>query len=319
MSTLKSKLHRASQGLSSLLKGQLRFVVIGLVVFFLTKTLLDHGQGVLGLRLGSAGLASLAIALGMTLLAHILAGVVWANILQDLGQSVAYDWGMAVYLKTNIAKYLPGNVWHFYGRLQASQRAKVPAAIAALSILLEPLLLVLAAIALATVGLQPLTAWHDGGWSWGIQGAVLLVILTAMHPKFLNLGIQQLMRWKQKTLGGAEVNLALVHYPWRSFLGELSFLLLRGIGFFLVCLAVSPFAIDHVQVLYSGFAIAWLLGFIIPGLPGGVGVFEAVALTLLNPFLPTTDLLGILAIYRLINTIAEALGAGLVVLAERRI
>ncbi|MBD2329837.1 lysylphosphatidylglycerol synthase domain-containing protein [Alkalinema sp. FACHB-956] len=319
MSTLKSQLSRVSQGLSSLVKGQLRFVVIGVVVFFLTKTLLEHGQGVLSLRLGSAGLASLAIALGMTLLAHILAGMVWANILQDLGQMVTYDWGMAIYLKTNIAKYLPGNVWHFYGRLQASQAAKVPGSIAAISILLEPLLLVLAAVALAIVGLQPLLAWQTGAWTWGIQGCCLFIILVAMHPQFLNIGIQQLVRLKQKTLGGTDINFALRHYPWCSFLGEFSFLILRGTGFFLVCLAVSPFAIDHLQVLYGGFAIAWLLGFIIPGLPGGIGVFEAVALALLSPFLPTTDLLAILALYRLINTIAEALGAGLVVASERQI
>lgn len=306
------------------LKTPLRFAVIGIVIAFLSKAILDHWQGVVRLKVGVSGFACLAIALGVTLLAHLIAGCVWARILRELQQPVSYGWGSAVYLKTNVAKYLPGNVWHFYGRLAATKQASIPLGFGLLSILLEPLLLVVAAAILAIGGLPTwlpsLGIAETDAWIKPTQAIAIGGMLMLVAPRCLNPLLHILLKLKQKTLGGELAHpWGLPHYPWRPLLGELIFLLLRGTGFLLVGLAISPFALDHAVALYSGFAIAWLGGFVIPGLPGGIGVFEALALALLSPLLPTSDLLGILALYRLINTLAEAIGAALVVIAERRI
>ena len=67
----------------------------------------------------------------------------------------------------------------------------------------------------------------------------------------------------------------------------------------------------------GAFSIAWLLGLVVPGAPGGIGVFEAVAIALLGNQLPTGLLISSVALYRLISTLAEALGAGLIWLEDR--
>ena len=53
-------------------------------------------------------------------------GWVWGWILRELDQPVSVPWSIATYLKTNIAKYLPGNIWQFYGRVVAAKMPDFP-------------------------------------------------------------------------------------------------------------------------------------------------------------------------------------------------
>lgn len=104
------------------LKPYLRWFVLGATVLFLLRTLHDHWQGVLSLRLAENGLVLLLAALTVTLAAHAWSGWVWSWLLRGLlrgaGQEleelqIPKGWAIATYLRTNLAKYLPGNIWHF--------------------------------------------------------------------------------------------------------------------------------------------------------------------------------------------------------------
>ncbi len=104
-------------------------------------------------------------------------------------------------------------------------------------------------------------------------------------------------------------------YPILPLLGEMGFLLLRGSGFVLAVVAMlppaEPLTIEVLPVLLGGFSMSWLLGLVVPGAPGGVGVFEATAVGLLQTHFPTGVLLGAIAFYRLISILAEAVTAAL--------
>lgn len=294
-----------------------RWLILGAVLWFLAKTFQTHWQEVAKIRVDAAGYACLAIALGLTLLAHFCAGWVWSWILQTLNQPVAGVWGAAVYLKTNIAKYLPGNLWHFYGRISAATKAGVPVEAATVSILLEPLLMVAAALLIALVSIRQVGAAQ--GWRIQLLAiAALLLVLSSLHPRCLNLVVARLGNLKQKSTGSLTSSTPRIkRYPWQSLLGEIGFLLLRGVGFAFTFLAIAPVAFDQVPILLGSFAIAWLIGFVTPGLPGGVGVFEATAIALLQQSFSTSTVLSVVALYRLVNTLAEAMGAGLVTLDDR--
>jgi hypothetical protein len=70
-------------------------------------------------------------------------------------------------------------------------------------------------------------------------------------------------------------------------------------------------------ILVGAFSLGWLLGLVVPGAPGGLGVFEATVLAVLTPRFPAAIVLGGVALYRLNSTLAELLAAGLAVLDER--
>ena len=46
---------------------------------------------------------------------------------------------------------LPGNIWHFYGRIAATKQVGIKVEVAILSVLIEPLLMAAAALAIALV------------------------------------------------------------------------------------------------------------------------------------------------------------------------
>ena len=68
----------------------------------------------------------LAAACGLSLVAHGWAGWVWHWLLQAWRLPLGGLWAIRVYLFTNVAKYLPGNIWHFFGRVRAVQGAGSP-------------------------------------------------------------------------------------------------------------------------------------------------------------------------------------------------
>ena len=127
------------QHLLSRLKPYIRWLILGGTLFFLITALKNNWQEVVTIRLAAWGGITLAIALCITLLAHIWSGWVWTWMLKEFNKTVNIPQFMRVYLQTNIAKYLPGNVWHYYGRVSAAKAAGIPTSIAALSVLLEPL------------------------------------------------------------------------------------------------------------------------------------------------------------------------------------
>jgi uncharacterized membrane protein YbhN (UPF0104 family) len=299
------------------LKPYLRWVILGGTLFFLATALKDHWQEVAAIRIAGSGWASLAIALLITLLAHTWAGWVWSWILQALQQPFGNWWGVQVYLKTNIAKYLPGNVWQYYGRIWAIRSAGGSLGAASLSVLLEPLLMAAAALIIALTGSQ--LGWGDvspNPQTRGLQILGLCVVLLAVHPRFLN-PLMQVASWL-KGKPTEDSAFWIEHYPLLPLLGELGFLGLRGTGFLFTWLAISPLNPHQIPQLYTAFSFAWLLGLLIPGAPGGLGVFEATAIALLDRHFSAGVILSVVALFRLVSILAEATGAGLATLSERR-
>ena len=106
-------------------------------------------------------------------------------------------------------------------------------------------------------------------------------------------------------------------YPWLPLLAQGAFVLLRFAG-----LACCVWAFDLQQTLpwptwLSAFALSWTLGLVVPGAPGGLGVFEAALLLRLSGALPEPAVLAVALSYRLVVTVADLLAAGLVGLDER--
>ncbi|MDZ8050517.1 MAG: lysylphosphatidylglycerol synthase domain-containing protein [Aulosira sp. ZfuVER01] len=298
----------------------LRWMILGGTLFFLGKALKDHWLEVINIQIDAMGWAILAIATGVTLLAHTWAGWIWTWVLHELNQPVQSLEFIQVYLKTNVAKYLPGNVWHHYGRIIAAKNATGSIGAATLSVVLEPLLMAAAALIIIVLfGTEFAVANTNIVWQI-LQFLCLAGILCALHPWFLNPVIRFVQRLKAKKLekdSNSSFNLKIERYPLRPLLGELGFLGLRGTGFILTLFALGPLNASQIPLLLGAFSFAWLLGFVVPGAPGGLGVFEATAIALLQHHFPAALVISAIALYRLISIIAETAGAALAWLDER--
>jgi glycosyltransferase 2 family protein len=292
-------------------KALLRWGLIGAVLWFLGRVLWQNWQTIATVRITAQGWGLLAIALLLSGAAHCWAGAIWADILRLLQTQaqISARWSIRTYLTTNLAKYLPGNVWHFYGRFNACKARQIPAGDALLSILLEPLLMAAAGL---VVAIGPLLLQPAPNARLMVEVAALTAVLIGIHPKILNWVLRQVGGAKRQRLAIAPENIPqLKRYPIRPLLGELGFVLLRGTGFVITWQSIHSLSLSQLPTIYSSFAIAWLLGLIVPGLPGGIGLFEAITIALLNPQLSPGELIVIVALYRIVNTLSEAIGAGI--------
>ena len=297
----------------------LNFLIIGVTLFFLALTFYKNWQAVREIQITGRGWALIAIATGLIQVAYLVTSWVWAKLLQDLGQSVSRAWAIQIYLTTNIAKYLPSNLLHLYGRTLAATDIGIPVGVASLSVLLDSLLMVASGLLVGLFSLpnsQVLAA-----------GLCLIAILSLIHPWSLKTVMRQLLHRMGRSPEMIHRSVGKIQaYPIIPLLGELLYVVLRGSGFVVTLAAVTAVPLTLIPSLVSAASVAWLLGFITPGLPAGIGVFELTLITLLNvspavqaqPALSIGAVLSSVAIYRLVITLAEGLNAALAWLDQRR-
>lgn len=287
--------------------------ILAAALAFLGEALYRHWQSISSIQITPMVWACLVLATGVTLLSHMWTGWVWGWILQELGQPVSNIWAVQVYLTTNIAKYLPSNLVHLYGRTLAATDIGVPLGPASLSVVLDTMLMGASGI---LVGLLSVPKQHQ---LWAALG--LIVILVVVHPRIL-LRFVNLVPRGPAPKSGADTSIRLDRYPLKPFLGEIGFILSRSLGFIVTLAALTPIDLLLIPKYMSIYSIGWLLGFIIPGVPGGIGVLELTVSTLLSqPGVLTSEqtlsvglALGAVACNRIVNTMAEALGTGLATL-----
>jgi glycosyltransferase 2 family protein len=292
-------------------KPYLRWLILGGVLFFLVETVKDRLVEVATIRIDAYDWLILAIAIVVTIIAHVWSGWVWTWILAIFKQPLGVKEGIRIYLVTNIAKYSPGNIWHFYGRISAVGKKGGSRGAATLSVLLEPLLMAAAALLIGLLS-SPLGSGLgetiDFDRQIYLQLACLGAILIGIQPRILNILLHRLSRSKNKADATAAEAIELTKYPLAPFLGEMGFVILRATGFILTFVALQTITWQQIPQLLTSFSFAWLLGLIVPGAPGGLGIFEVTAFGLLDNHQFPSEIAAV-ALYRLISILAEAIAA----------
>jgi len=306
----------------SKVKRFIRWLIVGAMLFFLIGVLRTNWQQVAAIRIDKLGWLFLTSSLVVTILAQTWAGWVWSWMLREFKQPRNSLWMINVYLKTNIAKYLPGNVWHYYGRVKKLRDSGVPTSTATLSVLIEPILQAAAAVLMIIIGRQISGSILDKTsiLSWQVLGAIAVLML--LHPWVLNPILQILGKFENQPKGSENfdpLSWKIDNYPVKPLVGSLGFLSLRGIGFCLILSAFTTYDLNQLPMLLSAFSIAWVTALVVPGAPGGIGVFEATAIALLAEPFSTAVIFSAAALYRLISIIAETLAVGMVWLDEKRV
>jgi glycosyltransferase 2 family protein len=305
----------------SRLKPYLHWIILGIMVLFLIKAFQTHWQEVAAIRIDTIGLLYLGSSLLVSLLAFACAGWVWSWTLHEFKHPLKSTWVIKVYLKTHLAKYLPGHLWHYYGRIWSIKNAGVSPEIATLSVVIEPFLMLAAALLTTLISSHLSGTISPQAQNWSLQVPCLVGILMIVHPRILNPVIRYSGKFKKKPICPDEAEVAackIERYPLKLLIGEMCFMALRCGGFLLTFIALNPVNWSQLPMLVSAFSLAWLLSVVVPGAPGGVGVFEGTAIALLNQSFPTGVLLSIVALFRFITILAEVSGAGLAWLDERR-
>lgn len=217
--------------------------------------------------------------------ASFLLAMAWWHLLRHLGVSITRPLSVRIYGLSQLAKYVPGNIFHLAGRQALGMAQGLPAAPLARSMVWELGLLALA-------GAQ-------FGW-------VILPLLAPALP-----GSASAMLW----LGSGLLIVALLRgwagrdVAW-SFIWQLLFLLVSAAIFMaLLAMTTGGGELSAAQWLTIGgaYIAAWLVGLVTPGAPAGVGVREMILLILLQGMVSESDLLMAVLLGRLTTVVGDVL------------
>jgi glycosyltransferase 2 family protein len=226
----------------------------------------------------------------------------WWLIMQsrrELRQRIRWETMWTIYAKTQIAKYIPGNIFHLAGRPPPYLERRGPHSLLVGAAILEIIMLLLATElisllaagdvigAIRFVNHHVAVALAVGGSLAGLVGALYLS---------RRLGVRRIlagMRWRR--LFAAQLS-----YLRFSLISATRFLSLISPGTGSQCTA-------RWQLIIGGYAFAWGVGFVVPGAPAGLGVREAALVGTLAGVFPENSILVSTVLFRVITTLGDNL------------
>jgi hypothetical protein len=185
---------------------------------------------------------------------------------------------LSIYLISQFAKYIPGNVLQFAGRhVLGRQSGHDHGPLAAAAAFEIGSLLGVSCGLLLLLG-QP-TLQQVLPWWRPLPAAIGFLFLLALPIVLLVLHALPWTRWPRPVPTSRGLVAALLH---------IGFFLIFSLLFLLLCGAVGEAGVRFWQAT-GGVATGWLGGFVIPGAPAGVGLREAIILISVTGTVPQSD------------------------------
>ena len=229
----------------------------------------------------------------------------WENIIIWFGRKKTKNNIITFYVISNILKYVPGGIWHFFERYNFLKAISNPQ-LAFYSTLIEPYFMLSGSFLLASVGIVFSPFYF-----------LLLAPLIFLNRKLIYSIIQKLETLKNKTISALKItnNKDQFHerikiisfFPSKALLIETLFVLSKFLGY-VMCLSMVNFEQEYnVLNLLVIFCLSWAIGLVVPTAPSGVGVFEACFFFFVGKNIPQNIIIVSLIYFRLISTSADLL------------
>ena len=252
----------------------------------------------------------------------ILAVLAWRNILSAIhGERIGFAEVFKVYVKANVAKYLPGNVLHYAGRNMLGSRLGWKHGDILLSSMLEVLMILLSAAVFLILFAYPQFVDVVADAIRNAASHPIIPIGIAVAVLAVIAGILLLLRKRRDLLD----KLKLLFTPQflkvliRNFFLYTGTFLIQGIVMaFLFYSVFQTGGMEEMLLVISSAVLSWFAGFITPGAPGGLGVKEAVLLWMLSPVHGREVTLAAALMHRLISVLADVAAFGVGLIMEKR-
>lgn len=268
-----------------------------LIAYRLMNYDIDYSMLVDKNNLGICAVLSLLYAIHL-----IILPISWKLIIGFLGyKQIPLHELQTVFCKSNLMKYIPGNIMQYVGRNEIAVMYNLNHARIAFSTVLDIIANVVG------VGIVALLCYHKGikifldkySIAWKIAQWVLLggIVITGM---VIFLFGKKVKSWLQ-VLDLKKYILCIFIYSFFAFYTA-------GIYVLIIRLVLKvDIVIAMLPTVIGAYLLSWLLGFLLPGAPGGVGIREAAITLFLGGFLQNEIILLAIVIYRIINTVGDVL------------
>lgn len=290
-------------------KSTLTIIRVGIVVLLLVPLIYTVNQRWISVRatLTAANWELILAGVFILMLAQPLMGLISWLILRDLNQNFSYFRILLIYFVSQVAKYLPGGIWAFPGRVVAYQAIGVEKPASIISMLREVSVLFLGAAVVGLLGLFRgllIAEWVRAAIIAGV--AVCIVVIGLAQLPMAWHFLSRINMFKNIDIAETEINRPSLKWLPHSLIASSAFWLITGIAFRTMAIGVTPDAanISWLQAA-SIFSLAWCAGFVVIFAPAGLGIRESALSGLLVSYMPLGDALSVALIARLWWTVAE--------------
>lgn len=210
----------------------------------------------------------------------------------------------AIYAYTQIAKYIPGNIFHIAGRHALGKQLGFGHGQLTGAAIYEVSGLLTASTALALAG----TAFYGMNYMrLSVTNLLIIFISMLLLTLFSNKVITKLPKFKslnmqEKKISEISTQLIPIYFLY------LFFFVIAGV---ILCWVTNT--VSHIDNLHQAgyvimtLAVSWIVGFITPGASGGIGVREAIMIILLKNSHGESASLFIALIFRMITVLGDLL------------
>ncbi|MFC0233308.1 hypothetical protein ACFFIF_04810 [Vagococcus entomophilus] len=290
-------------------------IITLLAIYFVFKKLLGSNVDYSTLFTSKNFLPILIITLLQTLIVYTNC-FPWKTIVSTLAhKKISFNEAVTVYTKSNILKYLPGNVFQYVGRNELATKKKISHVAVATSTLIDILLNILGAIIVSAIFLsnylikfvaQNKTVIFLVGSLFVIS---MLILFLLFKTKLYSYAQKKGITFSKQLF--STFLFCLLYYVVILFFSSLLYIL--TLKYILgVSLTTSLFA-----KLLSAYTLSWLVGLITPGAPAGIGIKEAVMLSVTENLLGVNVITLSMITFRVLCTIADFLAFLLALLLDK--
>jgi hypothetical protein len=196
-----------------------------------------------------------------------------ADIPADLPRQAAWVFG-----QTSLAKYLPGNVFHYVARHLMADRLGWPHWALLSASMAEVTVVVGSActVTLIAVLLAP-------GGEWFAPTVLISLFVGGLTPLWLSLA--GYLSHVCRGLGFLQPVRRLLLSDWLKGYALYVLFTIGGIATLFVWMAAlsTPITAETIRLVCVAYGVSYVAGFLTPGAPGGTGVREALLILLLSP------------------------------------
>jgi len=253
-------------------------------------------------------LAFIVIAVFVYAAINLLLSSSWALLLNFFGpHPIDPKILRSIYATSQVAKYIPGNVAHVIGRHAMGRQLGISHTVLVTAAVYEILGLSTASIGIAVVGASAVSTEWPFLFSPTILSISFVVLLVMYclgflyYPRLTNIFSKSVVLQKKDYKKTVIVTL-------QTLLRYFVFFMASGCILLSVSLSlIGSIPSELIGLLLITFAVSWVVGFITPGAPSGIGVREAIIVYMLQSTMPPAVALMTAVIFRITTVLGDVL------------
>ncbi|MGB0112320.1 MAG: lysylphosphatidylglycerol synthase transmembrane domain-containing protein [Ilumatobacteraceae bacterium] len=287
-------------------------VAIGVagIVFVTLRVIRDRAEISDALR--SADLGWLVVAYLAGTGAMALIGINWLWIIRATATPAPIRRGLSWFFVGQLGKYVPGGIWPIVGQAELAHRGATPRAVAYSSTAMSMVATFLGA---ATVGaVAGLIAPPDSRWVPMLVALGVVVVAIALSAPPLREMAHRV---------GDRVTKRQLRLPSAQWMGILVarhlpvWILFSGINLFTMVALGARLDAALVFQLICATCLSWMAGFVIVGVPGGIGVRETVFISLMTAPIGGPLAVSVAVVARVVSIVVDLAAAAVSVPVAR--